>query len=57
VLAASAATSLALLVLGVILRQRHAAAGEIWGAWVGPLILGALPVLLYAFFWVIGPLY
>ncbi len=57
VLAASAATSLALLVLGLILRQRHAAAGEIRGAWVGPLILGALPVALYTFFWIVGPLY
>ena len=57
VLAASAATSLALLVLGLILRQRHAAAGEIRGAWVGPLILGTLPVVFYSFFWVVGPLY
>jgi hypothetical protein len=57
VLAASAAMSLALFVLGLILRQRHSAAGEVAGAWVGPLILGALPVVLYTFFWVIGPLY
>jgi hypothetical protein len=56
VLAASAATSLALLVLGLILRQR-ATSGEIRGAWVGPIILGALPVVLYTFFWVVGPLY
>ena len=57
VLAGSAATSLALLVLGLMLRQRHAAAGQVGGAWVGPLILCAFPVLLYTFFWVVGPLY
>jgi hypothetical protein len=57
VLAASAATSLALLVLGLILRQRYATSGELRGAWVGPMILGALPVVLYTFFWVVGPLY
>ena len=56
-LAASAGTSLALLVLAVILRRRDATSGEIRGAWVGPMILGALPVVLYTFFWVIGPLY
>jgi hypothetical protein len=57
VLAASAATSLVLLVLGLFLRQRHTAAGEIGGAWMGPLVLGALPVVLYSFFWIVGPLY
>jgi hypothetical protein len=57
VLAASAAISLALLVLGLILRRRHPAAGEVAGAWIGPLILSALPVVFYTFFWVIGPLY
>jgi hypothetical protein len=56
VLAASAGISLALLVLGLILRQRHSASGEVAGAWLGPLILGALPVVFYTFFWVIGPL-
>jgi hypothetical protein len=57
VLAASAAIGLAHLVLGLILRQRHSATDEVAGAWVGPLILGALPVVLYTFFWVIGALY
>jgi hypothetical protein len=57
VLATSAAISLALLALGLILRQRHSAAGEVAGGWVGPLILSALPVVFYTFFWVIGPLY
>jgi hypothetical protein len=37
VLAASAATSLALVVLGLILRQRYATSGEIRGWVVGPL--------------------
>ena len=57
VLAASAATSLALLVLGLILRHRFATSGETGGAWLGPIILGALPVVLYTFFSVVGPLY
>ena len=57
VLAACAAASLALLVFGLILRQRYTTPGEIRGAWVGPLILGALPVVFYTFFWVVGPLY
>lgn len=57
VLAGSAATSLVLVVLGLILRQRYATSGEVRGVWAGPIILGALPVVLYTFFWVIGPLY
>jgi hypothetical protein len=57
VLAACAAASLTLLVVGLILRQRYATSGEIRGAWVGPMILGALPLVLYAFFRVVGPLY
>jgi hypothetical protein len=57
VLATSAGASLALLVLGLILRQRHAAAREVRAAWAGPLILGALPGVFYTFLWVIGPLY
>lgn len=57
VLATSAGASLALVVLGLILRRRHAAAGEVRAAWVGALILGALPGVFYTFFWVIGPLY
>ena len=57
VLAASAATSLALVVLGLILRQRYATSGDHGGAWSGPILLGALPVVLYTFFWLVGPLY
>jgi hypothetical protein len=57
VLAASAGASLALLALGLMLRHRHAAVSRTGAAWVGPLILGALPGVLYALFWVIGPLY
>ena len=57
VLAASAVTSLSLLVLGLMLRHRHLAAAVGDGAWVGPLIVSALPVVLYTFFWVVGPLY
>jgi hypothetical protein len=57
VLATSAGASFALLVLGLILRKRHAAVGGAGGAWVGPLILGALPVVLYTFFRVVGPFY
>lgn len=57
VLFVSAALSFVLLVLGLILRKSHAAAGEIGSAWVGPLILVGLPAVLYTFFWVIGPLY
>lgn len=55
--AASAGTSLALLVLGVILRRRDPTSGEIGGAWVGPMILAALPVVFYTFFRVVGPFY
>lgn len=55
--AASAAASLALVVLGLILRQRQVAPAERGNAWAAPLILGALPVVVYVFFWVIGPLY
>jgi hypothetical protein len=47
-LATSAGASLALLVLGLILRRRQAA--EVRAAWVGPLILGALPSVFYTFF-------
>jgi hypothetical protein len=56
VLAASAGVSLALLVLGLVLRQRQATPADA-GAWLGPLILGALPGVFYTFFWLIGPLY
>jgi hypothetical protein len=56
-LATCAVASFALLVLGLILRKRHAAGGGAGGAWVGPLILGALPMVLYTFFRVVGPLY
>jgi hypothetical protein len=56
VLAASAGMSLGLLLLGLVLRQRQATPSDA-GAWLGPLILGALPGVFYAFFWVIGPLY
>jgi hypothetical protein len=27
------------------------------GAWIGPLILGALPVVFYIVFWIAGPFY
>lgn len=57
VLAASAAVSLALVVIGLVLRRRHAATGDTGGAWSGALILAALPGAFYAFFWIIGPLY
>jgi len=57
VLAASAGASFALLALGLMLRHRQAAASRTSAAWVGPLILGALPGVFYTFFWVIGPLY
>jgi len=57
VLTASAGLSLALLVLGLVLWRRHAAAPGVGAVWVAPLVIGALPSLVYAFFWVIGPLY
>ena len=53
VLAASAAVSLALFVLGLQLRRRDTSSR----AWTGPLTLGVLPAFLYGFFWLIGPLY
>jgi predicted permease len=54
VLAASAAASFALLVVGLQLRRRHTEASRDWTA---PLILVGLPALFYAFFWLVGPLY
>ena len=53
VLLASATVSLALFLLGVHLRRRHASSS----AWTAALILGALPAFLYGFFRLIGPLY
>ena len=53
VLAASAAVSLVLFVLGLQLRRRHASRD----GWTGPLILGALPAFWYGFFRLVGPLY
>ena len=57
VLAASAALSLALVVLGLVLRHHHTGAGVDGGAWIGPLMLGALPVVFYVVFWIAGPFY
>jgi hypothetical protein len=57
VLAASAGLSLALLVMGLMLRRRHAAVPGAGAVWVTPLIIGALPSMFYAFFWAIGPRY
>jgi hypothetical protein len=57
VLAASAGVSLGLLMLGLVLRQRQEKVTGAGAAWVAPLILGALPSVFYAFFWVVGPLY
>ncbi len=56
VLALSAAFSVVAVLLGVGLRRRHAVA-HLDSAWAAPLIIAALPGLLYAFFWAIGPLY
>jgi hypothetical protein len=57
VLATSAALSFALFVLGLALRRRHTAPGVRSRGWMGPLLLGVFPGVLYAFFWLIGPLY
>lgn len=57
VVAVSAGLSLGLLVLGLVLRRRHAAVRGAGAVWVAPLVIGALPGLFYAFFWLIGPLY
>ena len=57
VLATSAGVSLVLLLVGFSLRRRHVVPSDSEAAWLAVLILGALPCLFYAFFWVIGPLY
>jgi hypothetical protein len=57
VLAAGAGLSLALLVLGLVPWRRNAAVPGAGAVWVAPLIIGAVPSVFYAFFWVIGPLY
>lgn len=57
VLAASAAVSLSLAVLGVVIQRRQTAEREARAPLLAPLIIGALPALFYIFFWVIGPLY
>jgi hypothetical protein len=57
VLSSSAGLSLALIVLGLVLWRHQAAVPGAGAAWVAPLVIGALPSLFYAFFWVIGPLY
>jgi hypothetical protein len=56
-LAVSAVTSFALFVVGMILRHTHPEQGRMWSSWTGPLVIGALPAVFYAFFWAIGPLY
>ena len=56
VLTVSAGVSLICLLLGLLLRHRHVP-DAYSAAWLGPLILGALPCVFYAFFWIIGPLY
>ena len=57
VMAASAATSLGLLVLWLILRRRIGPPAMGGSGWAAPLILGAVPIAFYLFFWTIGPLY
>jgi hypothetical protein len=58
VMAGSAAASLGLLFLGLVLWQRHGRPQASGGsAWAGPLILSALPIAFYAFFSILGPLY
>jgi hypothetical protein len=57
VLAGSAVASLALLVVGLILLQRYGAVNTRGSGWAGPLIIAALPIVSYAFFRIIGPLY
>jgi hypothetical protein len=56
-LALCAGVSVALVVLGFVLWRRYAVAGSARSVWIAPLIIAALPGLLYAFFWAIGPLY
>jgi hypothetical protein len=57
VLAASAAVSLSLGVLGIVLQRRQTREPRARAALLPPLIIGTLPALFYVFFWVIGPLY
>ncbi len=57
VLATSAGLSLVLLVVGFLIRQRQAESSDSDVPWLAPLVLGILPGVLYAFFWIIGPLY
>src|SRR5918999_3214141 len=57
VIAASAAASLAVTVLGVVLRWREGKDRGPHAAWLSPLMIGALPGVFYVFFWVIGPVY
>ena len=57
VLATSAAVSLSLAVLGLVLRRRPTIGPGAPSALLAPLIIGALPAAFYIFFWVIGPLY
>jgi hypothetical protein len=57
VLATSAAVSLSLAVLGLVLRRRPTTGPGAHSALLAPLIIGALPAAFYIFFWVIGPLY
>jgi hypothetical protein len=56
-LAACAGVSLVLFAFGLILRKQQGPAADIRRAWLGPLILGLLPAVLYIFFRLIGPLY
>ena len=57
VLAVSSGVSVVLLVIGLVLWRHQAAVPGAGAAWIAPLIIGGLPSLFYAFFWVIGPLY
>jgi hypothetical protein len=56
-LGASAAVSFALLVLGVVLHRRYGAGPGVRPRLLAPLLIGALPSVFYAFFWLVGPLH
>ncbi len=53
----SAGAGLGLFLIGLVLWKRQDRAAGVRRAWTGPLILGLLPAMLYAFIWLIGPIY
>ena len=57
VLTVSAVVSFLLFGVGLILLKRQGWAAEISSVWIGLLVLGLLPGVLYTIFWLIGPLY